>query len=123
MRIAAATGRDTARVYNIGDLTAGHMHASGPGVTDPVILPIPNLPLHVSGDFGMTWTWRSSDLSVRAAQGINTIDDVMEACSSGNCYINLHTTLNSGGEMRINMYPESRSASAFTGADVCHADR
>ena len=113
----------TARVYNIVDLTAAHMHATGPGIAGPVILPIPNLPTRVSGDFGLTWTWRASDLVVRAAQGVNTIDDVFEACSSGNCYLNFHTTLNPSGEMRINMCPESRSANIFFAADVCHPDK
>ena len=113
----------SARVYNILDLTAGHMHIGGAGIAGPVILPIPNLPLRISNDFSHTWTWKDADLAPRDNQGIHTLEDVFDACASGNCYLNFHTTLNPGGEMRINMCPESRASNTYTGVDVCHPDK
>ena len=37
---------------------------------------------------------------VRAAQGINTIDDAIQALTGGNCYVNIHTSNNPAGEIR-----------------------
>src|SRR6266849_8779648 len=58
---SAQTISCTSRVYNIVDLTAGHIHIGGPGTSGPAIIPIPNLPLHISGTFGQSWTWRPAD--------------------------------------------------------------
>ena len=112
----------SARVHNIVDLTQGHLHVGGPGVAGPVILNIPNLPLRISDDFSLSWVWVETDLVVRAAQGINKMADVFEACSSGNCYLNFHTTGNPSGEVRIQMCPEggdTRGANRFYGINVC----
>jgi len=113
----------TARVHNILDLTAGHIHVGGPGVSGPTVMNIPNLPLRSSDDFTLSWTWTQSDLTLRPAQGVTKLLDVFEACSSGNCYINFHTTANAGGEVRINLCPQSstegRGANAFFGINVC----
>jgi len=45
----AQTVNCSSRVYNIVDLIAAHIHIGGPGTSGPVVIPIPNLPLHVSG--------------------------------------------------------------------------
>lgn len=116
----------TARVHNIVDLTAGHVHAGGPGTAGPVLMGIPNLPLRASDDFVHTWTWTERDLTLRPAQGVLKMADVFEACSSGNCYLNFHTTANPGGEIRINLCPqgeESRNANGLYFINVCHPTR
>ncbi len=116
----------SARVYNIVDLRAGHLHVGGPGVSGPVVLGIPDLPLGSSDDFIHSWTWTESNLRLRPAQGVLKIDDVFEACASGNCYLNFHTSGNRGGEVRINMCPqgagqgpENRFANRFYQINVC----
>jgi hypothetical protein len=111
----------TARVHNLVDLTAAHIHVGGPGVAGPVMINIPDLPLRISDDFTLTWTWTERDLTLRPAQGISKMADVLEACSSGNCYLNFHTTANPGGEIRINMCPatEGRAGNPFYGINVC----
>lgn len=112
----------TARVHNIVDLRAAHLHVAGPGVAGPVVLGIPDLPLRISDDFNLSWTWTDRDLITRAAQGVTTMTDVFEACSSGNCYLNFHTTLNPAGEVRINLCPQGvdgRGANTFWGINVC----
>jgi hypothetical protein len=111
----------TTRVHNLVDLTAGHIHIGGPGVAGPVAINIPELPLRISNDFTLSWTWRESDLIARPLQGVNTMSDLIEACSSGNCYLNFHTSANPGGEIRINLCPtsDSRAANPFFAINVC----
>jgi hypothetical protein len=116
-----------ARVHNIVDLTAGHIHVGGPGVSGPVLMGIPGLPLRSSDDFELSWTWTASNLTMRPAQGILKMADVFEACSSGNCYLNFHTSQNPGGEVRINLCPqmagEGRAANPFFSINVCEPTR
>jgi len=120
----------TARVHNIVDLTAAHIHVGGPGVAGPTVIDIPGIPLRSSDDFVLSWTWREADLTgtlgrLRPAQGINKMLDLFEACSSGNCYLNFHTTTNAGGEIRINLCPvsETRAANPFFSINVCAPSR
>jgi hypothetical protein len=115
----------TARVHNIVDLTAAHIHIGGPGVAGPVLINIPDLPLRVSDDFTLSWTWTERDLTLRPAQGVLKMADVIEACSSGNCYLNFHTTGNPGGEVRVNLCPtqDSRGGNPFYGINVCAPSR
>lgn len=116
----------TARVHNIVDLTAAHIHVGGPGVSGPVLMNIPGIPLRGSDDFTLSWTWNERNLTLRPAQGILKMADVFEACSSGNCYLNFHTSLNPGGEVRINLCPQgeqTRFANEFYLINVCHPSR
>src|SRR5437762_11918480 len=48
---AAQTATCTSQVFNIVDLTMAHIHIGGPGTSGPVIIPIPNIPLHISGSW------------------------------------------------------------------------
>jgi hypothetical protein len=116
----------TARVHNIVDLTAAHIHVGGPGTPGPVVMNIPGLPLRSSDDFTLSWTWKESDLTLRPAQGVLKMADVFEACSSGNCYLNFHTSANPGGEVRINLCPQgedNRYANKFYQINVCAPGR
>ena len=116
----------SARVHNIVALTAGHLHIGGPGTSGPVVLGITGLPTGTSDDFVHSWTWTESDLRVRAAQGVLKIADVFESCTSGNCYLNFHTTANPAGEVRVNMCPQgedNRFANTFYEINVCSPSR
>lgn len=116
----------TARVHNIVALTAGHIHVGGPGTAGPVVISIPALPIGSSDDFTLAWTWTERDLTLRPAQGVLKMADVFEACSSGNCYLNFHTTANPGGEVRINLCPQGppgRAANPFYSINVCEPTR
>jgi hypothetical protein len=87
---------------------------------------IPGIPLRGSDDFTLSWTWNERNLTLRPAQGILKMADVFEACSSGNCYLNFHTSLNPGGEVRINLCPQgeqTRFANEFYLINVCHPSR
>ena len=112
----------SARVHNIVDLIAGHIHVGGPGAAGPVVINVPGLPLRTSDDFVLSWTWTPADLTLRPAQGVLKMADLFEACSSGNCYLNFHTTANPGGEMRINLCPQGtggRASNSFFLINVC----
>lgn len=90
------------------------------------MLGIPDLPTGSSDDFIHSWTWKESDLRLRATQGVLKMADVFESCSSGNCYMNFHTTANPGGEVRINMCPQgedNRFANKFYQINVCAPGR
>ena len=53
-----------------------------------------------TGDFAMTFRLGERDFVARPAQGINTLDDMIQAIVNGNAYVNIHTTQNPGGEIR-----------------------
>jgi hypothetical protein len=109
----------TSSVYNIVDLIAAHIHIGGPGSSGPVMIPIPNIPLHVSGSWGQTWTWMATDLIANPGTGIRTFDEFLQACVAGNCYLNWHTTASPGGALRVNLCPQSRAANVVNGIAVC----
>ena len=48
----------------------------------------------------MTFRLGERDFVARPAQGINTLDDMIQAIVNGNSYVNIHTTQNPGGEIR-----------------------
>ena len=116
----------SARVHNIVGLTAEHLHVGGSGTSGPVLLGITGLPIGSSDDFVHSWTWTESDLRLRPNQGVLKIADVFEACTSGNCYLNFHTSANPGGEVRVNLCPEgeeNRFANQFYLINVCAPGR
>lgn len=87
-------------VYNLPvGVTASHFHVGAHGVNGPVVV---NLPVvaNTSNDFAIAGTASSTNLTARAAQGINSWDDFIQALLLGNIYINVHSTANPGGEIR-----------------------
>jgi CHRD domain len=109
----------SSQVFNIVDLIAAHIHIGGPGTSGPVIIPIPNLPLHISGSWGQTWTWSTSDVITNPGAGIRSFDELLQACVAGNCYLNWHTTASPGGALRVNLCPKSAAANTVNGIAVC----
>jgi hypothetical protein len=83
------------------------------------VIPIPNLPVRISGSFGQTFTMTPTGFIPRPAQGINTFDDLIFACAAGNCYLNWHTTLNPLGEIRVNLCPKDRASNTYNSIAVC----
>lgn len=99
-----ATNREiavTLRVFNIpGTTTAGHFHVGPKGVGGPVVLNFPSSIAGRTGDFSMTFRLNDANFVARPAQGINTIDDMIQAMVAGNAYANVHSSANPGGEIR-----------------------
>lgn len=80
--------------------TAGHIHVGPAGIAGPVILNFPSGLVARTGDFSMSFRLSERDFVARPAQGINTMDDAIQAIVLGNGYVNIHTSQNPGGEIR-----------------------
>lgn len=91
----------TLKVFNVPTATtAGHIHVGAAGIAGPVVLNFPSAVVGRTGDFAMTFRLGERDFVARPAQGINTLDDMLQAIVNGNSYVNIHTTQNPGGEIR-----------------------
>ena len=90
----------TLRVFNLPTAsTAGHIHVGPRGVAGPIILDFPNIPGRI-GDFTLSFRLSQTALRPSAANGINTMEDAIQAITGGNAYVNIHSTTNPGGEIR-----------------------
>ncbi len=67
---------------------------AGPVVVNFTVVP------NISNDFAISGTASATDLVPRAAQGINSWEDFVQALMLGNIYMNVHSTANPGGELR-----------------------
>lgn len=87
-------------VYNMPvGTTASHFHVGAAGVSGPVVVNF-TVPANISNDYAITGTASASDLTVRAANGINSWEDFIQSLLLGNVYMNVHSTANPGGEIR-----------------------
>jgi hypothetical protein len=106
-----ATSREVAvtlHVFNIpgaSPTTAGHFHVGAKGAGGPVVLNFPPSIVGRTGDFTMSFRLNEASFVARPAQGINTIDDMLQAMVAGNAYANVHTSANPGGEIRGQLQP------------------
>lgn len=90
----------TLRVFNLPTAsTAGHIHVGPKGVAGPIVIDFPNIPGR-TGDFALTFRVNQAAMRVQSALGINTMDDVIQAITGGNAYVNIHSTTNPAGEIR-----------------------
>lgn len=88
-------------VYNMPvGTTASHIHVGAAGVSGPVVINFTVPAGGISNDFGLTGTFGCTDVVARAAQGINSCEDFVQALTLGNTYVNVHSTANPGGEIR-----------------------
>ena len=88
-------------VYNMPvATTASHIHAGAPGVTGPVVVNFTVPAGGISNDYALSGTFGCTDVVVRAPQGINSCEDFEQSLMLGNMYVNVHSTVNGGGEIR-----------------------
>jgi hypothetical protein len=88
-------------VYNMPvATTASHIHAGAAGVNGPVIVNFTVPAGGISNDYALSGTFGCTDVVVRAPQGINSCEDFEQALMLGNTYVNVHSTVNGGGEIR-----------------------
>ena len=83
-----------------GPATAAHIHVGDPSISGPVILPFGGFPNDTDG-FYMT------DLTAdnfNPGGGLQTFDDAVQALFDGNLYMNIHTQMFPGGEIRGQLY-------------------
>jgi hypothetical protein len=97
---AARTVTYRVDVFNLpSGVTASHIHAGGAGTTGPIIVNFAP-PVNASNDFAYSGTVPESQWIMRADQGIRSGDDVIQAILGGNTYVNVHSSVNPGGEIR-----------------------
>jgi hypothetical protein len=91
----------TLRIFNIPTTTtAGHIHVGPRGVAGPVVIDFPATIAGRTGDFTMTFRVGEEAFRARAAIGIHTMEDAIQAIAGGNSYVNIHTTQFPAGEIR-----------------------
>jgi hypothetical protein len=107
-------------VFNLPTgIILGHIHAGSPGTAGPIIIDFNPQNIGQSGSFRLTGSSRT--VIPRPAVGIRTMEEAMFSISAGATYVNLHTQVNPGGEIRGQLCPTDPSANIFTGIAVCKA--
>ena len=99
-----AANRELAMVLRVSNaptpITAGHIHVGSAGVSGPVVLNFPASLAGRTGHFTMSFRLNEAAFVARPAQGINTMDDIIQAIVAEGAYVNIHTQQNPGGEIR-----------------------
>lgn len=98
--VATSTITWSIDVYNLpSGINNAHFHVGPPGVAGPTVVNIP-FTANQSNDFNLSGSATASNLLVRGEQGIRSWDDFLQALQGGQTYINIHTQVNGGGEIR-----------------------
>jgi hypothetical protein len=86
-------------VFNMpSGTTNAHFHVGGPGVAGPVVVNIP-FPANISNDYRLSGS-ANALTTARPDQGIRSVDDFIQAMVGGQVYVNIHSAVNGGGEIR-----------------------
>lgn len=87
-------------VFNLpSGVSAGHIHVGAVGAGGPTVVNFV-VPTPASNDFRVAGTMRDSEFTLRPEQGIRSADDFFQAILGGNTYVNIHSQVNGGGEIR-----------------------
>jgi hypothetical protein len=90
----------TVDVFNMpSGTTNAHIHVGGPGVAGPTVINIP-FPAGISNDYRLTGSATTATAGLRPDQGLRSWDDVLQAIVGGQTYVNIHSAVNPGGEIR-----------------------
>lgn len=79
--------------------TQAHFHVGGPGLAGPIVVDIA-VPTTASNDFGVRGTVGPSSLRPQPQQGIRSWEDFIQSLVGGQTYLNVHSQVNPGGEIR-----------------------
>ena len=98
--LTARTLTYTVRVFNLpSGVTASHIHVGAAGTAGPVVVNF-TVPSTSSNDFGYTGVVKDTEFVLRPDQGIRSADDMFQAILGNNSYVNVHSSVNPGGEIR-----------------------
>lgn len=87
-------------VFNLpSGVTAGHIHVGAAGTGGPTMVNF-TVPTTASNDFNISGSATDSGITLRPDQGIRSTDDAFQAILGGNTYVNVHSSVNPGGEIR-----------------------
>jgi hypothetical protein len=75
-----------------------HFHVGGPGIAGPTVINIP-FPSNASNDYRLSGSATAAS-TLRPDQGLRSWDDVLQSIVGGQMYINIHSAVNAGGEIR-----------------------
>jgi CHRD domain-containing protein len=98
--MTARTVTYTVRVFNLpSGVTASHIHAGAALTSGPVVVPF-TVPTTASNDFSFTGTVADTGFILAPNVGIRSADDMFQAILGNNSYVNVHSAVNPGGEIR-----------------------
>jgi hypothetical protein len=99
--LTARTVNYTVRVFNLpSGVTASHIHVGAEKAGNgPVVVGF-TVPTTASNDFGFSGTVADTAFILAPAIGIRSADDMFQAILGGNTYVNVHSQVNPGGEIR-----------------------
>jgi hypothetical protein len=112
-------------VYTLpSGITASHIHAGPIGFNGPIIFDfVSSVTQTVSNDFAISGTLTAANLIPRPAVGVSSFEDAIMTIASGAAYVNVHSQVNPGGEIRGQLCPDSPSANLFNGVATCIAKK
>jgi hypothetical protein len=100
LNVSARTVTWDVDVFNFpSGVTAGHIHAGAFGTPGPTIVNFA-VPSPASNDFKVSGSSKDTEWNLRPDQGIRSADDIIQAILGGNTYVNIHSAVNTGGEIR-----------------------
>ena len=76
-----------------------HFHVGAPGIAGPTVVNVA-FPAGISNDYNLSGSATATNLLVRADQGIRSWEDFLQALVGGQTYLNIHSVVNGGGEIR-----------------------
>jgi hypothetical protein len=86
-------------IWNLpSGINNAHFHVGGPGLAGPTVVNIP-FTANQSNDFRLSGSATSAS-ALRGDQGIRSWDDFLQSLVGGQVYINIHTAVFGGGEIR-----------------------
>ena len=98
--MTARTVTYTVNVFNLpSGVTASHIHAGAAGTGGPVVVNFAP-PTNASNDFSFTGVVPDTAFALQPNIGIRSADDMFQAILGGNSYVNVHSSVNPGGEVR-----------------------
>jgi hypothetical protein len=100
VNMATRTITWTVDVFNLpSGVTQAHIHAGAVGAGGPTIVNFA-VPVTASNDFRISGSATDAGITLRPDQGIRSTDDAFQAILGGNTYVNVHSAVNGGGEIR-----------------------
>ena len=98
--VGAASVSWTVDVFNMPSGTNNaHIHVGGPGIAGPTVINIP-FPSGISNDYRLSGSATTATAGLRPDQGLRSWEDVLQSIVGGQTYVNIHSSVNPGGEIR-----------------------
>jgi hypothetical protein len=100
VNLTARTVTYRVRVFNLpSGITQSHIHVGAPKVAGPVVVNF-TVVANTSNDFEFSGVVPDTAFVLRPDQGIRSADDMFQAILGNNTYVNVHSSVNPGGEIR-----------------------